>query len=245
MRAVLAAELLKLRTTRTVWLLLAGSLGLTVLAVAGAIVVAGDGALDLTSERGVRTVLHVSASGALFVLVLGVIISAGEYRQRTVTDTFLTTPQRWRVIVAKVTIAALVGTLFGALSAGVAIAVANHLYAAKGLAFPLGSADAWSVIFGSVFYAAVFGAIGAATGSLLRNQVAAIVGWLAWLFVVESIVLGIAPSIGRWLPAAAGRALVRDPDGDLLPQSTAALVMVIYVVAVVAMAIVTDRHRDA
>ena len=75
---LLAAEVLKLRTTRTVRVLLAAMIGITCLAVGGAVVLASNANLDLESERGVRTVLHVSANAALFVLVLGVIISAGE-----------------------------------------------------------------------------------------------------------------------------------------------------------------------
>ena len=106
---LLAAEVLKLRTTRTIGLLLLAMVGITGLAVTGAVVLASNANLDLQSEHGVRTVLHVSASGALFVLVLGAMISAGEFRHRTATDTFLTTPRRWRVVAAKLVTAAVAG----------------------------------------------------------------------------------------------------------------------------------------
>ncbi|MEK6721854.1 MAG: ABC transporter permease [Chloroflexota bacterium] len=246
MNALLAAEFLKLRTTRTVWALLAATLAVTALAVAGVMAAVADSTvLSLESERGIRTVLHVSVSGGIFVLVLGVIISAGEYRQGTATDTFLTTPRRWLVIVAKLIAGATAGVLFGALSAGVAMGVAIALYALQGYAFPLGSSEAWSILAGTVLYAALFGALGAATGSLVRNQVAAIVGWLAWLFVVETIVLGFAPEVGRWLPATAGRALVRDPSGDLLSQPLAAVVLAIYAIVIMTTAVVVERRRDA
>jgi ABC-type transport system involved in multi-copper enzyme maturation permease subunit len=246
MSALLAAEFLKLRTTRTVWALLVATLAVTALAVAGVMAAVADSSVvSLGTERGIRTVLHVSVSGGIFVLVLGVIISAGEYRQGTATDTFLTTPRRWLVIVAKLITGALAGVLFGALAASVAMGVAIALYALQGYAFPLGSSDAWSVLAGTVLYAAMFGAIGAATGSLVRNQVTAIVGWLAWLFVVETIVLGFVPAVGRWLPAAAGRALVRDPNGDLLTQPMAAAVLATYGVVIMVIAVAIERRRDA
>jgi ABC-2 type transport system permease protein len=246
MKDLLAAEFLKLRTTRTTWALLAATVAVSALAVASAVVVGADTAtLDLESDRGVRAILNVSANGAIFVLALGIIIAAGEYRQGTATDTFLTTPRRWRVIAAKLGVAAATGIVFGALSAGVAIAVANLSYRLEGSSFPLGSAEGWSTLAGAVLYAALFGALGAATGSLVRNQVAAIVGWLAWLFVVEHIAVGFLPDLGRWLPAAAGQALVRAPNPDLLSQPAAAVVLAAYGAVIMTLAIVSERHRDA
>lgn len=246
MRGLLSAELLKLRTTRTTWALLAATVAVSALAVASAVVVGADSAaLDLESDRGVRAVLNVSANGAIFVLALGIIISAGEYRQGTATDTFLTTPRRWRVITAKLAAAAAAGVAFGTLAGGVSIAVANLSYRLEGYTFPLDSSEGWSTLAGAVLYAALFGALGAATGSLLRNQVAAIVGWLAWLFVVEHIAVGFLPSLGRWLPAAAGQALVRAPNEELLTQPTAAVVLALYGVAVMSIAVLSDRYRDA
>jgi ABC-2 type transport system permease protein len=246
MTDLLAAEFLKLRTTRTTWALLAATVAVSALAVASAVIVGADTAtLDLESDRGVRAILNVSANGAIFVLALGIIISAGEYRQGTATDTFLTTPTRWRVIAAKLGVAAAAGVVFGALAAGVCIAVANLSYQLEGYTFPLDSSSAWSTLAGAVLYAALFGALGAATGSLVRNQVAAIVGWLAWLFVVEHIAVGFLPDLGRWLPAAAGRALVRAPNEELLAQPTAAVVLAVYGVAMMSIAIVSERYRDA
>lgn len=245
MRGLIAAEYLKLRTTKTAWGLLVATVVTTGLAVVGAIFVASNSKLDLESLKGIREVLHVTAAGGIFVLVLGVIISAGEYRQRTATDTFLTMPKRWKVIVSKLIVATASGVVFGALSAGTAIAVANHLYSAKGYTFPLGSSQAWTILGGAVLAAALFGALGAATGSLVRNQVSAIVGWMAWLFVIENIVLGFSATLGRWLPSALNRALVRDPNADLLSQSSAAVALVIYGVVIMLTAVLIERRRDA
>jgi ABC-2 type transport system permease protein len=243
---LLAAEFLKLRTTRTVWALLAATVGVSALAVASAVVVGSKNGLDLESTRGLRSILSVSATGAIFVLVLGIIVSAGEYRQGTAVDTFLTTPRRSRVTVAKLTSAAATGVVFGCLAAGAAIAVADLTYQLEGFTLPFDSADAWFTLGGAVLYATLFGAIGAATGSLLRNQVVAIVAWLAWLAVVEHITVGFLPAVGRWLPFAAGSALLRPPNSDeLLAPLTAAVVLTGYAVGIVAAAILSERYRDA
>jgi len=242
---LLRAEVLKLRTTRTMWALLGATVAVSGLAVASAVVVGADTSLDLQSVRGARSILSVTATGGIFVLVLGVIVSAGEFRMGTATDTFLTTPRRWRVIAAKLAIAGIAGLVFGALTAGVSVVVADLSYGIKGLTFPLGSSDVWSTLGGAVLYAALFGAIGASTGSLVRNQVVAIVGWLVWIAVVEHIATGFASSIGRWLPVAAGRALVGEANQDLLPRGTAAVVLVTYALVIMSAAVVSERFRDA
>lgn len=245
MSDLLRAELMKLRTTRTVWALLIATVAVTAAAVAGAVSVADRAGVVLESDEGVRLVLHVSGVGAVFVLVLGIIMSAGEFRHATATDTFLTTPRRGRVLLAKVLTATGVGMAFGAVSAGTALAVATHAYQIQGRTFPLDGAGAGTILAGAVVYAALFGALGAAVGGLVRNQIGAIVGCLAWLFVAEQIVLGLVPSVGRYLPAAVGRALVRDPDGELLAQGSAGLVLALYALAVMAAGVYVERRRDA
>jgi ABC-2 type transport system permease protein len=245
MKDLFAAEVLKLRTTRTLGLLLLGMIALTALAVTGAVILAANANLDLQSEHGVRTVLHVSASGALFVLVLGAMISAGEYRNRTATDSFLTTPRRWRVVAVKLVTAAGTGLVFGALAAGTALAIAAHVYGLRGYTFPLSSSEAWRILAGAMVSASLLGALGSATGSLVRNQVGVIVGWLVWLTIAESIVVGLVPDIGRWLPGAASRGLVLDPNGDFLSQPVAGLVLATYAVVIAASAILIERRRDA
>ena len=70
MNDLIAAELTKLRTTRTAWVLLLATAVMTGLAVTGAVIAADSGAnLDLESAKGVRTVLHVSGSGGVFRLL--------------------------------------------------------------------------------------------------------------------------------------------------------------------------------
>jgi len=245
MTALIRAELQKVRTTRTVWALLAATALVTALAVAGAVVGGANAGTEMESDAGVRLALHVSSAGAVFVLVLGMIMSAGEYRHGTAIDTYLTTPARWPVTTAKVTAATLIGLAFGMLSAGIAFAVANHAYQLEGYTLPSGSGQVTSILAGAVIYAALFGAIGAALGTLVRNQVGVIVGALAWLLVAEQIVVSLAPTIGKFLPAGAGRALVRDPSDGLLGQTTGALVLAAYAAAFVLLALIADRRRDA
>jgi len=246
MSALIAAELLKLRTVKTTWVLLAATIALSVLAIAGAIIAENSAASpDFESERGMRMILNMSSTGVVVVLVLGVIISSGEYRQRTATETFLATPRRWRVIAAKLVVASAVGAAFGALATGAAIVAADRMYWILDYDFPFASADVWSIFGGAVLFAALFGGLGAATGSLVRNQVAGITGWLVWLAIVEHIAGQLVPGLARWFPAAAGTALMRAPIDNLLSRPAAGLVLGLYAVAFMGVAIVSERYRDA
>jgi ABC-2 type transport system permease protein len=245
MTNLLRAEVLKLRTTRTPWVLLAATVAVSALAVAGAVLGGVAVGLSHESASGVRSVLVNAANGAIFVLVLGVIISAGEFRQGTATDTFLTTPRRWRVIAVKLVVAGLAGLVFGALAAGVSIGIADLTYRMRGLTFPVGSSAVWSTLGGAALYAMLFGAIGSATGSLVRNQVVAVVGWLAWILVVEHVATQLMPDIGRWLPAAAGRALLGRAGEELPSPAAAGAMLAIYALAIMSIAVLSERYRDA
>jgi len=242
---LLNAELLKLRTTKTPWVLALTTIALSGLAVASTVVVGSGTDFDLESVSGARDVLSTAVAGGIVVLVLGIIITAGEYRHGTSVETFLTTPQRWKVIVAKLVTATMAGGVVGSLASAVALLATLVTYRSNGLVFPLDAAQASSTLGAAVLYAALFAAMGAATGSLIRNQVAAIAGWLSWIAVVEHIAEGFFPTVGRWLPVGAGRALVSGGATDLLAPAMAAVVLCAYAAAIMGAAIGTERLRDA
>ncbi len=210
MKSLLSAEFLKIRTTRTASALLGAIVVITALSIVATVARGVPGNVSLESDEGIRAVLHVAGSGALFVLILGVIVTAGEYRQKTSVDTYLTTPKRSRVLVAK---------LAASMCAG--------------------------VLFGAVVYAALFGGLGASIGSLIRNQIVAIIATIAVLIIAEPMIFVLSPSIGRWLPAALGRAIVSDPGGDFLSQPVAGVILFSYVTVIMIAAAAIERRRDA
>lgn len=57
-------------------------------------------------------------------------------------------------------------------------------------------------------------------GSLVRNPAAAVAIALVWSFVLEALLVGLVPEVGRWLPGGAGPGLARSSTtaGDLLPM---------------------------
>jgi ABC-2 type transport system permease protein len=241
---LVVAEWLKLRTTRLVVAVVPAAVALSFAAVAGA-VLSMDSSGQLGSADGVRRVLAVTGTGAIVVLVAGILVSAGEYRHGTACDTFLSTPRRHRVLMAKLWAGAALGSATGAITSLVCVGVAAVLYDARDATFPFGDADVWLTLAGTLTYTTLFAVLGVALGSLLRNQVLAISCALAWLAVVEHTLVNLAPDIGRWLPAATGQAIVRTPLDQLLSPLAGAGVLTFYAAAIAVAGVRVAATRDA
>lgn len=245
MSALLAGEWLKLRTTRLLPAMVAVAVVLSMLAVAGTTLATRRSDVGLDSDEGLRRILSVSGTGAVVVLLLGVLIAAGEYRHGTVTDTFLTTPRRSRVVAAKLVVGAAVGALTGLLIVVGTLAAVVVGFATKDTGVPVGDGLMWATLGGTVAYSTLFAVLGVALGALVRQQVLAVALALGWIAVVEHILVNFVPTIGRWLPAAAGQAIVRTPLDDLLPPLAGALVLSAYTLVVALAGVWVTATRDA
>lgn len=240
---LVTAEWLKLRTTRLLHGMIPAAVAISCAAVAG-VVLSAKSAGALESTEGTRHLLSVTGVGAIFVLVVGIIISSGEYRHGTAADTFLTTPRRHLVFAAKLAVGAGVGLAAGAITSLACVGIASLLYNVKGATFPFDDVDVWQTLAGTLAYTTLFAVLGVALGSLVRNQTVAVAGALAWFAVVEHTLVNLAPDIGRWLPAAAGQAIVRTPLEGLLSPVAATALLSAYVVAIALAGIRAEATRD-
>jgi ABC-type transport system involved in multi-copper enzyme maturation permease subunit len=221
------SELLKQRSTRTAVGLFGAMLGLILLAVIL------HGLLPVDRLGGKGTQLMILGRGeflaALFAGLLGAMSVTAEIRHGTIRPTFLVTPQRARVVAAKVWVSALVGAVFGLIGGGLAVAVGSAVLVARGVDIVVDAHDLAVLVVGSAAAAAAWAAIGVGVGSVVRNQVPALVGMCAWLLFVEGLLagdlLGVG-SVGRFLPGMAAAAISgQDPDTLLAP--VAGLVLLI------------------
>lgn len=235
MRLLIAAEFTKLRTTRLwLWLLLA-SMALTALYASLAIAFGDNNPANptppLTSVQGQNTLFSVGSGGATpFLVVLAAIGLTGEFRHRTASATFLATPRRGRVVLAKLIAYIVVGVGYGVACLAVTFAIAVPWLSARHVEI-LGAGKAGTSV-GVVVSVAVFGLIGVGLGALLREQVATVVGVLIYLFVAEPIITRI-PQLNDWtkfLPGSARYALVRVSQNGLklLPAWEGGVVLAAY-----------------
>lgn len=232
MRDLVAAEVLKLRTTLMVYSLLATTVAFTVLSVVASILTAGraEGTFSLDTPEGVRNVLGSGWPSTTVVLVLGILAMAGEFRHGTITPTLLAAPRRGMVVAAKMLTFAVVGLVFSVVSSAVTLAVALPWLSAKDVDVSLFDGEVVLVVTGLLLGTALYGVLGVSVGSLLRNPALAVAVALLWSFVLEGLLVGLLPEVGRWLPGGAGQGLARSSTtaGDLLPMWGAGLLLAGY-----------------
>ena len=230
MNVLVRAELLKLRTTRTFWWNVAAALAFVPASVALAITgTGGGGATSLDSADGFRNVIAAASSGGVVVMLIGILLIAGEYRFNTITATFLTTPDRRRVVGAKIAAASLVGLAIGVLASLLTLVVALPWLSSKHVDLAAHSTDIALVLLGGIAATAVAGMVGVGIGALATNQTLAITATLIWTFVVEAMAVSFAPGLGRWLPGGAAGAMSGSSTySDLLPVWAAAIVFIAY-----------------
>jgi ABC-2 type transport system permease protein len=243
MTMLLTTEVLKLRTVRAPLLLLAAAELIVIAGVSG-LVLSGE---DLTdSDTATKALAHVGLA-SLCSLVLGILAVAGEYRHKTITDTYLSTPRRDRPLLAKLAVYTAAGLALGLIASVTALLAAKIWWAAKGESFDLTDADVWRTVAGGIAWNAAFAAIGVGVGALVRNLAGAIAVALAWIALVEGIVGQLIGSgLTRWLPFAAAQALGRTNVGndDQLPQWGAAAVLGGYLVLLAVLAASNTLRRD-
>ncbi|HWG12209.1 MAG TPA: hypothetical protein VG268_02940 [Streptosporangiaceae bacterium] len=243
MTRLVRTELLKLSTIRVTWVLLAGAAGLSALFASLEAYRAGNsgsGVPPITTATGLLTVTTVTGFGMLLAAVLGLISATGEFRHGSATLTYLATPNRLRVLVAKAVAAACFGAGFGLVAALVAGGVGLGFAAGHGGPLALGAGALAGHAGGAVLGGVLLGALGVAIGSLVRSQLAAVIGIFAWAVVIESLIGGLFTAIRPYLPYAAATTLAGGP----LPFVAAAAVIAAVVGAVALVAARTTVPRD-
>lgn len=244
MTPLLRAELLKLRTTRTFFALVGASLALSLLVVV-LVSLIGDG---FTSKE-VRELFTADFTG-LFIILLGVIGMAGEWRHRTITSTVLAAPDRLRLLTAKMLSYAAAGVVLSLIVTLTIMLVGTIILSARGEeTAPL--ADLLDVLWRNLLVAGCVGALGVGIGAVVRNQIAAIVGVLFVAFVLEPTLIGLAEDVGRFGPtqgAPGGIIETSGFDGEdadyLLSPGVAVLVMLGWIGAFYAAAAARLRGGD-
>lgn len=237
------AEWLKLRTTRSFYGLVAGAVG--VAALGGFSTVASASAESLTGPVHEQTFwVLASINIGLFALILGIRSYTEEYRHRTIVHTVFADPHRRKSAVAKAVVSAGAAIILTAIATAVMIGIALAMASAKGGGLAVESSDA-GAIAGLLGAAALWAVLGVGIGALVRHQVAAIVGGLVWVLVIENLGTGFLGDGGAYLPGQAAHALARATEvGNLLAVPVGAGLFAGYALVFWAGGVAATRRRD-
>ena len=264
MRDALIAEYRKILSTRVWWLLLIvlalylGFLG----AVLGFSVTIeppeGSTSVPVRGEQAAISVYSIiNGVGYVFPLVIGSLAMTTEFRHHTITQALLVEPRRSVFLAAKLLATVPVGLVYGVVGTLALVAAGAPMLAWQGDGAYLTDGDVILALLCGVLVTALWAIIGVAVGSLITNQVAAIVAILAFTQFVEPIarsLLGAVDSlteVAQFLPGAAADAVIGGSffsgfgaDVSLLPRWAGLVVLLGYAVALAGLGRVTTLRRD-
>jgi ABC-2 type transport system permease protein len=210
--AALSSEWLKIRTTRTIFWLLFALAGLVTLIVVSSIL-AGDKA-SLVKPSNQLDLLGIGILAVMIALIMGLIVSTGEFRHGTITPTLLSTPSRPLVVISKAVAAVLLGVTLVAFAELLVIAEMAALLPLRGIDLVLDGGDAARLLVRILAASAIWAGIGSGLGLAFKNQIGTFVGCFAWLFIAEGLVNAILNS--HWINSHAGRFLPLSSTGSML-----------------------------
>jgi hypothetical protein len=200
----------------------------------------------LTTPEGMRNVFAQAGGAYLFAIVIGTMGMTQELRHQTLTSTLLAEPRRNTVMLAKMAAYAIVGAIYGAV--GVAF---GYLLALALLPLRTHAAIPWTAMWqiggGAILGCALFAVLGVALGTLIRNQIAAVLGVVVWVVIIEALLVQFLPNIGKWFPGGALNGILQATGRDntsYLPVWGGALVLVGWTVLFGAAAALTTQRRD-
>jgi ABC-2 type transport system permease protein len=240
MTDAIAAELLKLRTTRTA---IGFLIAITVLTLGFLAITASQ--TDFFDKADVEDGLAGTGILSFLLLVLGAVGAAGEHRHGTITPSLLAVPDRTRLVAAKVVAYGLAGIVLGAAAMAVTAAVGIPWMSARDAPVDeLAAGDYARIIGGGIATAALMGAIGAGIGSIVPNQVAAVVGALLYLLVAEPVIAAVWPEVGAYLIGGAAGALSSAEFEESLEWWQGGLVLLAWAFLLAAIGAVLAARRD-
>lgn len=222
---IIRAEWLKLRTTAVPWVLGAIAIiinGLLILVIflnhgsngGGPFGGGGNdnGQTILTGPNYPHTVQQLrnlvgsGFSGYLLALLLGVLMVTTEFRHKTVTSAFLITPRRPVMVAGKLLMAALAGIGLAIIMLFTALVGGGLTLISLGGSFSALLHQVPAVAPGMILVFLLFAILGVGIGSLLTNQVAAIMVTLGWFIILEGILVSLVHGATRWVPTGAAEA---------------------------------------
>jgi ABC-2 type transport system permease protein len=245
--ALVRSELLKVRTTRGWWAYLIVLVGLVGIGTAAEV---GSRSPDERSGLEFQLMLvDLIGITSLLAIILGITIVTTEFRHGTITPTVLATPSRERVLAGKVVAGAMIAVFFALLAIAVIVVVAAIWVNVDGGELALLDGDVFERAGKTLVGVVLWLLMGLAIGSVVHNQVAALVGTLLWIFLVETLIVGLLglldiDGVAEYLPFHAIDGADGTGGDNLLDYGPALAVTLGWIALLGAAGVVRTRRRD-
>lgn len=260
---VVTAEWTKLTSLRSPWWT-----GAVTVAVGGVITYlsakASSGDPGFVPADSLTTGLLLAQLGPL---VLGVLVGAGEFRTGAFRSTFTVVPRRWPVLAAQAVVTAGFSLVLAVLTLAACVVGVLPAASSRAMTLDLAADGTPGVLAGSVLFLVGLALLGLAVGALLRRTVPALVSAIVLVLVLPVVLmLAAEPAMGAavesegltfpgtlttLLPGTAGQLMTMPADVGAMDGAPnlgpvgGGLVLATWVVALLALAVVRLRTRDA
>jgi ABC-2 type transport system permease protein len=250
MMANLRSEWLKVRTLR-VHALLAVLAVVVPLAVTSIFTIAVS---DPTSIGGDDLIMLLGSGLVISLMLVGVsalLAVSSEYGYNTVRVTYAATPQRWRVVMAKLVVNSVVATATVAVAILVTWVVGSTIVDQRGGSVALSDGDDLGTkLLAMVLVGLVFAWFGTGLGLTIRNSSMGITLLVLWPLLLENIVSLVATlanvdQIVRWLPLQSAIGEMTTAGSDALAWPWSVLWPLAFGAGIVAVGLIVDARRDA
>ena len=252
LRRVITSEWIKFRTLRSSWYTLGAAVAalITIAVIIGYVTSTSDWSSVDADDRAASAPLRGYYLGQLFIGVLGVLFVAGEYGTGMIRSTIAAVPKRLPVVAAKSAVFGLVALAAMTVSSFIAFFGAQAFLSGDGHAASLSDPGALRAVAGVGVYLALIGILGGALGWIIRSTagaIAALVGVLLVIpVVVQAVPTTVTTTVAQYLPADAGGSFLATVQApDTLGPWAGLGVLVLWVAASLAAAVVVVRRRDA
>ena len=279
---LIGAEILKVRTTNAWWLFTIGVVVFTLLALAvnwlghhfelhppisqlnadQQRTAEASAALARTPSGLAKITADMLTSGQMFgcllALVLGSLVVTNEFYHQTATATFMTTPHRTAVLLAKLVAAALFGAVFWAVSTVLDIVATPVFLHSEHVSYDMFSWIPMRSVLLNLLAFVLWAAFGCGLGALIRNQIGAVITGVV-VYLIGSIAIQLlfqllhvliphdwvltaqvaAPGVASRVLLTPGRAFDHAP-----PQWAGGVVLVAYAAIFTVIGIALTRKRD-
>ncbi len=245
------AEFWKLRTILAHWALVVIAMAFPLVIVTLVSLLADFGS-EPRSDEIASLVVGLTVVSAMVLGAMSTISLTGDYSHNTIRPTYAATPDRWRVIAAKISVNSSLVAVVSAIAVFGSWLISSVILAARGDSISIGDDEVLATLISAIALAVIVSLFGFGLGLIIRNSPVTVTVLLLWPLLIESLIGVVLNLIGwggatTWLPYQAAIGAVADgsADTDQLGRPLGLVYFALVSLALIAIGGVLDQRRDA